>query len=214
MSLIYYSDDISVLIHGNISMNLFIIYVNDICNVSDLLFKILYADNTSVLIHGKHIDELINNLNIELEYLNRWLQANKLTLNAQKTYYMVFHRVKYKWKPNKIVINNENLSEVKSFKYLGLIIDNKLKWIDHIAYTKNKISRGIGIIQKAKHFLTKKSLMDLYYAFIYPYLSYCVEVWGHTEDSHLRPLCMLQNKIIRIIRFHITEPMLKKYLLI
>ena len=62
---------------------LFIIYVNDICNVSDLLFKMLYADDTSVLIHGKHIDELINNLNIELEYLNVWLQANKLSLNAR-----------------------------------------------------------------------------------------------------------------------------------
>ena len=83
---------------------LFIIYVNDICNVSDLLFKILYADDTSVLINGKHIDELINNLNIELENLNVWLKANKLSLNAQKTYYMVFHRAKYKWKPNKIVI--------------------------------------------------------------------------------------------------------------
>ena len=175
---------------------LFIIYINEICHISDLLFKIVYADDTCVLINGQDIGKLVEILNTELEKINSWLKANKLSLNAQKTYYIVFHRAKLKQNYNAIMINNESLSEVKSVKYLGLIIDHRLKWTDHISYTRNKISRGIGIINKAKPFLNKKALLDLYYAFIYPYLSYCVEVWGNTEDTHLRPLCLLQNKII------------------
>ena len=50
------------------------------------------------------------------------------------------------------MFDNVTLAEVASLKYVGLIIDNKLKWIEYIAHIKKKISRGIGIISKAKHF--------------------------------------------------------------
>ena len=180
---------------------LFIIYVNDICNVSDLLYKILYADDTSVLLSGTNYSNLIETMNNELSLLNSWLLSNKLSLNVQKSYYMVFHRGKLKTCQYNLVINDIQLTEVKSIKYLGLIIDNKLKWIDHISHVKNKISRGIGIIRKAKAFVNKKCLHDLYYSFIYPYFLYCIEVWGNAVDSHLQPLCTLQNKIIRLVSF-------------
>ena len=125
---------------------------NDLCNVSDLLSKILYADDTSVLIRGRDLDHVINVLNSELHLLSNWLKANKLSLNAEKTFYMVFHRAKLKHKNIQILFDNVTLSEVASLKYLGLIIDNKLKWIDHIAHIKKKVSRGIGIISKAESF--------------------------------------------------------------
>ena len=100
-----------------------------------------------------------------------------------------------------ILINGTQLQEVSCTKYLGLIIDNKLKWIDHIAHIKKKISRGIGIITRVNPFVNKKCLSNLYHAFIYPYLLYCLEVWGNALDSPIKPLCLLQNKAIRIINF-------------
>ena len=180
---------------------LFIIYVNDICNVSNLLYKVLYADDTCVTLAGKHINQLMQSMNVEIMLLNTWLQSNKLSLNVSKTQYMIFHRARIKLDKLSLSINGVNLEEVKTFKYLGLIIDNKLKWIDHIAHVKIKISRGIGIIRKARPFLHKKSLCDLYYSFVYPYLLYCTEVWGNAATSHLHPLNILQNKIVRIITF-------------
>ena len=69
-----------------------------------------------------------------------------------------------------------NLQRVKCVKYLGLMVDQKLKWIDHIAHAKHKVAHGLGITNKAKPFLTRKSLRNLYYSFIYPYFTYCVEV--------------------------------------
>ena len=104
---------------------LFIVYINDLCNVSDLLFKILYADDTCVLIRGRDLDHLIQTLNGELHLLSNWLKANKLSLNAQKTYFMVFHRARLKKKNINIWFDNVTLTEVTSLKYLGLIIDNK-----------------------------------------------------------------------------------------
>ena len=56
--------------------------------------------------------------------------------------------------------------KVNSAKYLGVIIDHKLNWIDHIACIKNKISKGIGIMYRARNFLNKSSLIGLYYSYI------------------------------------------------
>ena len=63
---------------------LFIIYMNDICIVSEMLFCILYADDTTVIIKDKDISILLQTLKVELEKLSTWLKANKLSLNAKK----------------------------------------------------------------------------------------------------------------------------------
>ena len=81
------------------------------------------------------------------------------------------------------------------------IIDAKLNWVSHITYVKNKIAKGIGIIKKARPFLNKSVLSDLYHTFIYPYLIYCVEVWGSAKKVHLTPVMLLQKKIARTITF-------------
>ena len=106
-------------------------------------------------------------MNRELELISEWFKAIKLTLNIDKTYYMVFHRGCRKFKNNiELVINDMKIREAKSMKYLGVIIDSKLNWIDHITYIKNKVAKGIGIIRKAKKLLNKKALLNLYHTLI------------------------------------------------
>ena len=75
---------------------LFIIYMNDICNVSELLFTVLYADDASVVIYGKDMFSIITILNHELYKLSTWLKPNKLSLNTNKTYFIIFHRGRIK----------------------------------------------------------------------------------------------------------------------
>ena len=181
---------------------LFIIYMNDFSRSSDLLFSILFADDTSVFIEGTNFHNISNILNSELEKVCTWLNANKLTLNYKKTHYMMFHRTTIKQNSNiNIHINQQNIECTNSTKFLGVIIDNKLNWGAHIHYIKNKISKSIGIISKIKHFLDKHTLRNMYYTFIYPYLIYCIEVWGNAHDTHLCPLIRIQKKCIRIITF-------------
>ena len=183
---------------------LFVIYMNDICNVSNLLFTVLYADDTSVLLSGKDLADLIRCLNIELQLLSTWLKANKLSLNAQKTNYIIFHRARLKIDDtllNSIYMNGSVINCTMSLKYLGVILDSKMSWIQHIAYVKNKISKGIGIMYKARRYLNKKSLVNLYHSYVYPYLIYCIESWGNAARCHLDPLFILQKRIIRIITY-------------
>ena len=74
-----------------------------------------------------------------------------------------------------------------------------MNWSAHIHYIKNKISKSIGILFKIRNFLDNHTLRSMYFTFIYPYLIYCVEVWGNTHDCHLNPLIKIQKKSIRTI---------------
>ena len=93
---------------------------------------------------------------------------------------------------------------------MGDIIDDGLKWTNHIAYVKNKIAKGFGIILRAHKFFNRRTLLTVYHAFIFPYVIYCVEIWGNASDIHLIPIIILQKKIVRAITFsrylaHIVE---------
>ena len=66
-------------------------------------------------------------------------------------------------------------------------------------YIKGKISRRLGTLYKAKKFLNKNALLTLYYSFIYPYINYCISVWGNTKRSYLNPLVKIQKKSVRFL---------------
>ena len=114
---------------------------------------------------------------------------------------MVFHRVERKIDVNNPSLNNYALKRVNYFKFLGVIIDDGSKWTNHISYIKNKIAKRFGIILRARRFFNRKTLLNLYHSFIFPYLIYCVEIWGNTADMYLLPLIKLQKKIVRAITF-------------
>ena len=93
------------------------------------------------------------------------------------------------------------ITATDKLKYLGVIIDDKITWIPHITYVKNKVSKGIGIMFKARNYLKRNALVNLYYSFIYPYLIYCIEEWGNAINCYLRQLYLIQKKVIRMIAF-------------
>ena len=177
--------------------------MNDICNVSQLRFTVLYADDTCVLVNGKSVNVIIETVNSDLQLLSTWLKSIKLSLNTTKSYYAVFHRARMKLPNNsiKLKIDNTNIKEVQCITYLGVILDNKLSWIQHISYVKSKISKGIGIMYKARNYANKNALLGLYHSYIYPYLIYCIESWGTASNCHIDPLYILQKRILRILTF-------------
>ena len=74
----------------------------------------------------------------------------------------------------KLFMDKTNLREVECIQYFGVILDNTLLWIQHISYVKNKISKGIGIMYKARNYINKKTLLGLHHSYIYPYFMYCI----------------------------------------
>ena len=154
-------------------------------------------------------------MNTELEKVNMWLKANKLTINSKKTHYVMFHRTRIKHNTNfKILINNNKVDQINNTKFLGLIIDSKLIWAAHILYIKSKISKSIGILLKIRKFLQNNTMRNIYFTCIYPYLIDCIEVWGNSQQTHLDPLIKIQTKSIQTITFshylaH-TEPLFER----
>ena len=127
-----------------------------------------------------------------------WVNADKLSLNIDKTNFIMFMPKCFSYCADYIVLNQTRIQEVKETKFLG-VIDNKLKWSAHISYISKKMSKGIGIILKPRKVFSNETLLSLYHTFVYPYLSYCIHVWGKAYKTHLNDLVVLQNKAMRII---------------
>ena len=177
---------------------LFIIYINDIQNSSNILSFLLFADDSNVLLSHPDPNILINTLNIELDKLLQWIRANKLSLNVLKTKCMLFSN-SLDILPHNIKLDNTDIEVVSSMKFLGLIIDEKLSWKTHVDGICRTISRNIGIINKVKFYLPTSSLLMLYSTLILPYLNYGILVWGNTHSSYLERILLLQKKAIRVI---------------
>ena len=106
---------------------------------------------------------------------------------------MVFHRSRRKINKGNILLDTTILSQVTFTEFLGVILDDKLKWTHHISI-KKKFSKGMGIILKSRKVLKKKVLLQLYHSFVTPYLIYRLEIWGNASDIYLQPLITTQKK--------------------
>ena len=135
-----------------------------------------------------------------MKYITEWLSTNKLSLNIDKTHYMLFKsKGRYSVITKDLIINEVKISQVEKTKFLGVYIDNVLSWKDHIQYIEGKIARSFGAVIKARKVFNQETLRTLYYTFIYHYFNYCVKAWGNTYASYLDPLSKLQNRALRVI---------------
>ena len=179
---------------------LFLLYINDICNVSQILEVILFADDTNVFYSHQDLHYLVNTMNKEMNKLSEWLKINKLTLNLEKTKYILFKpRQKRQYMPVDLFIDGTNINQVHETSFLGVVLDENITWKSHISYISSKISKSIGIILRSSFYLFKSSLKTLYYGLVYPYLQYCNIVWASTYQSNLNRIVILQKRIVRII---------------
>ena len=141
------------------------------------------------MIHGgKDLDNLITCLNNELKNITTWLKAYKVSLNAKKNFYKIFHRARLKLPHNhpSLHMYDSTLSETQHFQYISVLLDQKVSWIQHISYVKNQLSKGMGIMYKTQRYFETKRLVNLYHSYIYPYLIYCIKSWGNA------PRCIMQ----------------------
>ena len=179
---------------------LFLIYMNDICNASNTSQFILYADDTSVFLGDEDIATLCINFNIELQKISNWLLSNKLILNVKKTQCVIFTNKKINYDDINIKMDNERIKVVPSLKFLGVTIDSKLSWHEHINDVCNKVSKCIGVLYRLR-FFPRNILLMIYNAIITPHLNYCNVSWASSTNYSMERLFRLQKKAVRIV-FH------------
>ena len=179
---------------------LFLIYINDVANFSNLFQTIMYADDITLVANlstfcinnGLNIDININN---ELALLSDWLKLNRLSLNGRKTKLMMFHTPQ-KAVPRLILkMNNIELEPTTDFNFLGIIINKHLSWKSHINKISINIARTTGIIRNLNQVLPCSVLLTIYNSLILPHLNYGILAWGYDTTRIFR----LQKNSLRAI---------------
>ena len=128
---------------------LFIIYINDLPNVSSLTQSLLFADDTSIFCSHKDANHLVSILNNELAKIIMWLKVNKLSLNLTKTNFMIIHpRQKKVYVNVPLTLENTVIKQVTETKFLGVLIDQHLSWKPHTYFVSKKSRKGWELLQK------------------------------------------------------------------
>ena len=182
---------------------LFIIYINALCQVSDILKLIMFADDTNLFCSSNDIKTLFFNTNLELQKISGWFRANKLSLNEDKTTFTLFHRIKDRdnlpLRLPILKINDYDIKRSSSIKFLGVLVDEHLSWTDHINILENKLSKNLGLLYKSKHFLNANGMKSLYYSFFHSYLNYGNIAWCSTSVTKIKKLYSKQKQAIKAL---------------
>ena len=138
---------------------LFLLYINDLHEAVDKDNTRLFADDTGLFIHDKNLNVLIENSKRLIKKLFKWCLCNKLTINSDKTCFVLFH-TKNKPVPfnlGEIQIDDIVIKRVNHTKYLGMLIDENLNWHEHVNFLCKSLVKYFGIFNKIKNFVTAKT---------------------------------------------------------
>ena len=182
---------------------LFLIYINDIPNTSSKFAFYLFADDTSIYFESGNLEQLQKVVNSELKHIKKWLDANKLALNVDKTNFVIFHSPQKPLYENiTIKFGKQHVTKANHVKFLGLLLDENLSWKHHLSELSKKLARTCGIFLKVRHLLPTDVLVSLYYSLFASFLQYGIVVWGLTYDTYIKPIFILQKKVVRAITFN------------
>jgi hypothetical protein len=176
---------------------LFLIYVNDIANCINQGKIRLFADDTNLFFSDKSIPTLQSQANSALANLYKWFSANKLTLNSDKTCYTLFSNSNVP--PIELFLNGHAIKQVSETKYLGMHLDDKLNWKCHINCINSKLSQLTGAFRYLASYIKPANAKQIYYAYVFPYIKYGIEVYGTCDPSIMKSLQISQNKSLKLL---------------
>ena len=174
----------------------FLLYSNDLPSSSSKLVFRLFADDTNIFYSSNDSDELQKVINEELSNVLKYCAANMLSINFKKTNYMIIATPK---KKTNISITTCCIEQKSQIKYLGVFIDEHLKWDAQLQDINNKLTKNVGISFKLRHYMPINALKQLYYTLIFPYLNYGLMSWGTACQTKLRKIKVSQNNCLRCI---------------
>ena len=168
---------------------LYSIYSNDLPGATTNASVEMFADDTTAFCIGKTVDEVLSNIQKAIADLNKW--ATFMTIHPAKTELMLLSKSKFIGPLQKICLGPNELSFVSKATCLGIHIDNKLSWSQHVKSLSKRFSARV---KKLKHLqgLDNHILESIYFKGIIPSITYSIALWGSSkslqtlEDIHIR----------------------------
>ena len=182
---------------------LFIIYINDLANsCNDGLFRI-FADDTGIFCESNNIKTLVTKAEGIMKKVNEWFTANKLTLNLNKTSYVIFRSKGNKSKniPNSINCDKVKIHRESQVKYLGLILDEHMNWDSHTNEICNKLKCFFPLFYNIRQYLDKEHIRAIFYTMIYSRIKYGCIVTGQTHINNINKIQTLQNRLLKVLSY-------------
>ena len=188
----------------------FLVYINDIGYVSKSMTMFLFADDANALVIKKDPNDLIIAANNELTVLNVWFKKKKLTLNIEKTNYMIFTHNNNKQVFASINVNDVTIKRVNHVIFWGFTLDDSLSWSHQIAKVESKVSSIIGVLYKIRKKINVKTALLIYDSLIATHLMYCNILWRYGHSTQLDKIFVLQKRALKLCmnlpnRFHFRQ---------
>ena len=180
---------------------LFILYINDLhkaCTTGDMR---IFADDTTVFFKCKNTKDITSIGMQIMTHLNMWFKANRLTLNSEKSNFVVFRSRQNKITnlPGQIHFENTCINRSESAKYLGVILDEHLTWNQHITEVCNKLKTYFKLFYCIRNLINTDQVKIIYYALIYSRIKYGISIFGFTSNERLKRIQVLQNKLLKVL---------------
>ena len=134
-----------------------------------------------------------------MELLREWFIANKLSVNVLKTEVMIFSRKTLMNPLPPVIFDSKPIPYSFCVKFLGIRLDAKLNWKEHITFVRSKISSACNVLNHIRTKLTNSVARCLYYTLAYPHLTYGNLLWSSACRTHLTPIISAQNRIVKIV---------------
>ena len=129
--------------------------------------------------------------------MNSWSTKNRLTIKFEKKNdFIIFFNREHEADNSFLSIGQNSIQSVKDYKFLGVLIDDKLYFRTHVNKVLSKVSKSAGFLYKIRNCLPSETRLSYYYSFIYPHLSYNIASWGRPHECILKPLITAQKGII------------------
>ena len=160
----------------------------------------MFADDTNFFYFHNNNKGLFHTVNSELEKISQWFKANKQSVNIKKTKFLLFHKNSSKdgipVKFPALMVGSNNIERTSSIKFLGVMLDKHISWIDHVRTVENKIAKNIGLLYRVSQFLNEDSLKTLYFSYIHSYLDYANIAWASTYATKLKRVYLKQKHAV------------------
>ena len=178
---------------------IFLIFVNDMrLHLTDV-DSVQFADDTTIVFGHQNENYLKYCVERELAILGDWFRANKLTLNVEKSVFLMFNQ-KGQCNINQLKLGDSLINRVSTTKFLGVWLDDQLNWKTHLNKLLSKLKCGLGMLQRSKELLLYKAKKLLYYGQVHSHLCYGLGVWGPMLSSgQIIQLRTIQRKCVRMI---------------